>query len=74
MECNPMFNRKEGKVDNLNNVRFSHNSIHGVVGHDSTMYGNNFDLTDILCHYITLKLVLINMGVYWDKALLRVLQ
>jgi len=28
MECNLLFNRKGGKFDNLNNTRFSHNSIH----------------------------------------------
>jgi len=63
-----MFNRKGGKVDNLNNARFSHNSIHEVVGRDSTIDGNILDLTDILCHYIAPKLILINMSVYWDKA------
>jgi len=67
-ECNPLFKGKGGKVDNLNNARFSHNNIHGVVD------GNIFDLTDIFSHYIAPKLILINKGVYWDKALLHVLQ
>jgi len=74
MECSPLFNRKGGKVDNLNNTKFFHNSIHGVVRRGSTINGNSLDLTDIFCHYIALKFVLINMGVYWDKALLLVLQ
>ena len=63
-ECNLLFNCKGGKADNLNNDRFSHNSIHGVVGRGSTIDDNILDLTDIFCHYITPKFVLINMCVY----------
>ena len=57
MECNPSFNLKGEKVDNLNNVRFSHNNIHGVVGHSSTIDGI-FDLTYIPSHNFTLGLCL----------------
>jgi len=64
MECNPIFKSKGEKIDNLNNTRLSHDSIHGVGGHGSTIDGNILDLTDILCHYIALKLVLINMNAY----------
>jgi len=70
IKCNPLFNRKGGEVDNLNDARFSQNNIHGAVGQGSTIDDNILDLTDILCYYIAPKLVLINMGVYWDKALL----
>jgi len=70
IECNPLFNRKEEKVDNLNNIRFSHNSIYGVVGHGSTIDGNIFNLTHILNHNFAPKLVFVNVSVYWDKALL----
>ena len=68
MECNSLFNRKGEKVDNLSNARFSHNNIYKVVGYDLTIDGNILDLTDILCHYIATKLVLIKMDIYWDKA------
>ena len=59
MECNHLFNRKGEKVDNLNNVRFSHNSIHVVIGHPLIINGYILDLIDIFCHYISPKLVLI---------------
>ena len=68
MECNLLFNHKGGKVNNLNNARFSHNNIHGVVGRGLTINGNIIDLTDILCHYIVSKFVLIKVDVYWDKV------
>ena len=63
MECNSLFNRKRGIVDNLNNA-FSYKNIHGVVGHVPIIDGNTLNLTDILYYYIASKLVLINMGVY----------
>ena len=73
MECNLLFNCKRGKVNNLNNDRFSDN-IQGVVGHDWTIDGDFIDLIVNLYHYIVSNFVLKIIGVYWDKALLLVLQ
>ena len=70
MECNPLFKHKGEKVDNLNNVKFSHNSIHGVIGCSSTIDGNILDLTYIPSHNFAPKLVFVNVSVYWDKTLL----